>query len=163
MAKNDIRVRDSLTPLPVRTCQTEANATAIKAGEMVKMKALGSPYVIPVADAEPIIGTTTPIMGIAASDSTHTASADGIVQVYVPIPGVVYEAASKVSTDINTQAKINALVGDHVVIDLTSGVYTLDSSAGDGNTKGLQIVGGDATRLVAFFTIRPAAVEGVIA
>jgi len=165
MAKNDITIIDQAgyNVIPTRRWQTEAAATAILAGEPVKLKALGSPYVIPVADTEPIIGTTSPIIGIAASASTQTASADGYVDVYIPLPGVIYKAKAKTASTADTQSEINALCGDHVVFDLTTGVYTVDAAAGDGNTKGIQIVGGDPNGSYIYFTIRPAAVEGAIA
>ena len=100
MAKNDVKIVDFAghNVVPTVTWQTEAAATAIYAGEPVKLKAAGSPYAIPLADAEPVVGTTTVVLGIAASDSTQTASADGTVEVYLPLPGVVYEANAKTST-----------------------------------------------------------------
>lgn len=164
MALGNIKIQD--TPFGAMSTyrwQTEAAATAILAGEPVKLKALGSPYVIPVADTEPIIGTTTPIIGIAASSSTQTASADGYVDVYIPRPGMIYRAKAKTASTFDTLTEVNALCGDHVVFDLTTGVYTVDAAAGDGNTKGIMIVGGNPDTQEVYFTIRPAAVEGVIA
>lgn len=165
MAKNDIRVKDQggLNVLPTRVCQTEAGATAIKAGEPVKLKAAGSPYVIPLADAEPVIGTTTEVVGIAASDSTHTASADGVIEVYIPTPSVVFEAKAKSAAAVDTLAEVKALENDCLLIDLTSGSYTIDTAAGHANTGGLQVVGGDHTRGVIYFKIRPSAAQGAIA
>lgn len=165
MAKNDIRIKDAAAAasLPVWTFQTEAGATAILAGEPVKLKSTGSQYVIPLADGEPVIGTTTQVMGVAKSDSTHTASVDGTIDVYMPLPGVVYAAKAKTAADVDTQSELNALVNDRVVLDLTSSSYTVDASAADGATKGIQIVGGDPARSVVYFTIRPAASEGPIA
>ena len=165
MAKNDITIKDQAghNVIPTRRWQTEAAATAIYAGEPVKLKASGSPYVIPVADAEPIIATTTAIIGIAASDSTHTASADGYVDVYVPLPGVVYKAKAKTASTFDTQSEINALCGDNVVFDLTSSTYTVDAAATDGATKGIRIVGGDPNGAYVYFEIRPAAIEGAVA
>ncbi|MEI9966178.1 MAG: hypothetical protein WDN67_00660 [Candidatus Moraniibacteriota bacterium] len=84
MAKGNIKVHKAAgyLNLPTEKWQTEANATAILAGEPVKLKAAGSPYAIPLADGEPVIGTTTQVLGIAATDSTHTASVDGFIMVY---------------------------------------------------------------------------------
>lgn len=129
--------------IPVLRFQTEANATAIKAGEFVKWKANGSPYVIPLADADGVIGTMVGIVGLAKSDSTQTAAADGYVDVYLPIPGVVYEIKAKSAAAANTQAEIDALCGDRVIIDLTSGNYTLDTAAGEAQTSPFVIVGGN--------------------
>jgi len=152
MAKNDVKIVDlaGLNTLPSVTWQTEAAATAIYAGEPVKLKAAGSPYAIPLADGEPVVGTTTAVLGIAASDSTQTASADGTVQVFLPMPGVVYEANAKTASTVDSQSEINALCGDRVVFDLTSTSYTVDAAATDGSTKGLYIVGGDAVKTVKF-------------
>ena len=165
MAKNDVRVRDTggLNVVPTRTYQTEAAATDILAGEPVKLKAAGSPYVIPLATGEPVIGTTTQIVGIAKSDSTHTAAADGTIEVYLPQTGVVYECAATTAGNADTEAKIKALENDRVAFDLSGGVYTVDENEGDAADHGLQIVGGDPDRSVMYFTIRPASSEGPIA
>lgn len=166
MAKGNIKVHKAAgyLNLPTERWQTEANATAILAGEPVKLKAAGSPYVIPVADGEPIIGTTTAIIGVAATDSTQTASADGFVMVYpANLPGVIWKAKGKTSTTVDTQTEINALCGDNVVLDLTSSVYTVDAAAGDGNTKGIVIVGGNPDTTEVYFKFRPSATEGAIA
>jgi len=125
--------------------QTEAAATAIKFGEPVKLKSAGSRYVIPLADAEPVIGTTTAVAGIAATDSTQTASADGIVWVFKPLAGVVYLADAKSASAIDTQAKYDALVGNPVLFDLTSSVYTVDTAV-TAATSGLVIVNSDISR-----------------
>lgn len=167
MARNDIRIHDTagLSNVPTTLYQTEANATAILAGEPVILKIAGSPYVIPFADGDPVIGTTTQVMGIAAKDSTQTASADGVVEVYdaALCPQVVYECKAKTSTTYDTQSEINALENDRVVLDLTAGVYTVDAAAGDGATKGIQLRGGNPDLAVAYFRIRPAATEAPIA
>ena len=118
--------------------QTEAAATAILFGEPVKLKSAGSQYVIPLADAEPVVGTTTFVAGIAASNSTQTASADGFVDVFKPINGVVYLAAAKSSAAVDTQTEYNALVNVPVLFDLTAGVYTVDTGA-TASTSGLVI------------------------
>lgn len=165
MAKNDITIIDQAghNVVPTRRWQTEAAATAILAGEPVKLKASGSPYVIPLADGEPVIATTTAVIGIAASASTHTASADGYVDVYIPLPGVIYKAKAKTASTADTQSEINALCGDNVVLDLTSSTYTVDAAAGDGATKGVRIVGGDPNGSYIYFEFRPAAIEGAVA
>lgn len=48
MAKGNIRVHSGTAA--VKVWQTEAAATAIYAGEPVKLKVTGSQYVIPLAD-----------------------------------------------------------------------------------------------------------------
>lgn len=159
MAKNDFKIKDmaGYNVVPTILCQTEAAATAILAGEPVKIKALGSQYVIPLADADGVIGTMVPIVGIAASDSTQTASADGTVQVYMALPGVVYEIAAKTAAGANTQTEINALVNDRAIIDLTAGVYTLDATGTDVQTAPFTIVGGNPDKSTLYVQIRTGA------
>lgn len=36
------------------------------------------------------IGTATAIVGLVASTGTQTAAADGTVDVYMPLPGIIY-------------------------------------------------------------------------
>ena len=143
--------------------QTEAAATAILAGEPVKRKSSGSPYGIPLADNEPVIGTTTQVLGVAASNSTHTASADGYVWVYVPNADTEFQVSPTTSANADTAAEIKALEGDRVLFDLVLDDYTLDENAGDTATSGLIITGGDATRNKMYFKFRPAALEGPVA
>lgn len=165
MARNDVKIHDTggFNVVPSRVYQTEAGATAILAGEPVKLKSAGSPYVIPLADNEPVIGTTTQVIGIAAGDSTHTASADGTVAVYRAVTGVVYKAKATTAANVDTASELNALVGDRVLFDLISSTYTVDENAGDTATSGIQIVGGNADTQEIYFEIRPAAAEGPVA
>jgi len=162
MALGNISIRDTggVQAVPVLTYQTELNTTAIYAGEPVKLKSAGSPYVIPLADGDPIKGTTTQVKGIAKSNSTQTSTADGTVDVYVPLPGVVYAAKAKTASTFDTLTEVNALANDRVVLDLTSSTYTVDVAAGDGATKGIEIVGGDYTTQTVYFKINQAVVDG---
>ena len=159
MAKNDIVIVSTggRSNVPTLRCLTEANATAINAGEPVKFKSLGARYVIPLADADGVIGTITPIVGIAASASTHTASADGYVDVYMALPGFVYEISAKSAASADTQAEIDALTLDRAIIDLTSSTYTLDATGTDVVTAPFTIVGGDPSRSKLRFVIRAGA------
>jgi len=151
MAKNDIKVVS--TGVPTRKVQTEAAATAINAGEPVKIKAAGSPYAIPLADADLTLGTDVEFLGIAATDSTHTASADGFIDVYVPVDGVVYEAKAKTAASVDTLSELNALLGDRVTFDLTSSVFTIDTDAGDAVGNAVHLIGGDPARKTVRFLI----------
>lgn len=155
MAQSDIKiVRTAGGNVPTYRWQTEAAATDILAGEPVKLKAAGSPYVIPLADGDSTIGTDTSTVGVAASNSTHTATADGYIDVYVPLPGIVYEAKAKTAASVDTQAEIDALVGDRKVFDLTSSTYTVDEAAADAAANSIIIVGGDPDRQTLEFIIR---------
>lgn len=165
MAKGDVRILDpgGHSNVPTWTWQTEAAATDIYAGEPVKLKTAGSPYVIPLATGEPVIGTTTQVIGIAAGNSDHTSAADGTVDVYRCLPGVIYACAATTSANFDTAAEVNALVGDRVAFDLASSTYTVDEDEGDDAPHGLQILGGDPDTATVYFSIRPAAYEGPIA
>jgi len=162
MAKGNVRIYSG-SPA-VKRWQTEAAATAIYAGEPVKLKSAGSPYVIPLADNEPVIGTTTQMVGIAKSDSTQTASADGYVDVYMLDEGdIVLAAKATTSTNFDSTSEVNALVGDRVLFDLVSTTYTVDENAGDTATSGLQIIGGNAAKAEVYFKVRPGALQGPVA
>lgn len=145
MAANDVTFKDKATAqnMPTRTFQTAANSTAILPGEPVMLTTIGSSqYAAALTDAKPVIGTDY-FIGIAQSASTHTASADGTVVVYVPVPGIVYRAKAKSAAAADTQTEIDALNNKRVVFDLTSSSYTVDTAAADGATNGIMIVGGD--------------------
>lgn len=167
MALNDVRILNagSGNVIPSIKFLAEAAATQMLAGEPVKAKSAGSKYAIPLADAEPVIGTTTMVIGIAATTSDATASADGSVFVYDASgnPGTVYSAKAKSAAAADTESEINALIGKRVLFDLTSSTYTIDTAAVDGNTNGLIIVGGNPETSEIYFKIRPAASEGAVA
>lgn len=141
MAKNNILIKDSAghNVVPTRRYRTEAGATAILAGEPVKLKAAASGYVIPLATAEPVIGTTTAVVGITASASTQTASADGFVDVYIPLPGVIYRSGVKTLASSDTDVEILSKLNDRTTFSLVSGVYTVDNTTADDATAGLVI------------------------
>lgn len=158
MAKANIKVlRNPHGVLTTEVFLTEANATAINAGEFVKLKAAGSEYVIPLADGEPVIGTTTAVVGLAAGDSNHTASADGELEVYILQPGVVYACKAKSATAFDTAAEIKALKNTKVLMDLTSSTYTVDTAATADTENGIIIVGGDAATSTVYFMVDQAA------
>ena len=164
MAKLDVRIHDTAgyNVIPTATWQVDSNTT-ILAGEPVKLSAAGSPFVIRLADNEPAIGTTTQVIGITASDATATAAAAGTVEVYLPLPGVVYKAKATTAANIDTQSELNALCGDNVLFDLVSSTFTVDENAGNAAGNGIQIVGGSPSEGEVYFTIRPAATQGAIA
>lgn len=85
----------------------------------------------------PITELTDFIVGIAASTSTNTAALEGTVEVLLDVPGMVYLIAPNVAASFDTQAEYDALVGDRVLLDLTSSTYTILAS--DGATNGCVI------------------------
>ena len=134
-----------------------AAATTIYAGEPVK---LVSTYAVPSADAEPGTGTPT-FLGIAASTSTQTAATAGTVNVFYPVPGLIYACKTKTAAELNTAAELQALIGVPVLFDLTSSVYTVDTAA-TASTSGLVIVGGDTVNSIVYFMVRSSVVLGTI-
>jgi len=118
-----------------KKCLVAAGATAILAGQPV-VRALGAATVTAAADGTPVVGTDY-LEGIATTDSTQTASAAGVVYVMPLVPGVIYAGQPKTAATWDTQAEYDALVGDRVVFDLTSGDYTIDAT--DGATNGLVV------------------------
>lgn len=105
-------------------------AASINAGEPVE-KLAGTNNVIPMATNGPT--ATIRIVGVAASVSTDTVAASGLVDVVPASNGQIWMIAPKVAATWNTQAKYNALVGARVLIDLTAGVYTILAADGAGN------------------------------
>lgn len=94
-------------------------------------KVAGAAGVLAAATNAPT--ATLRIVGIAQTTSTDTASADGTVTIMPSTNGQLFMIAPKVAATWNTQAKYNALIGSRVLIDNTSGVYTLLATDGAGN------------------------------
>lgn len=144
--------------VPTLTFQTEANVAvgAIDPGMLLKWKSNGSPYVIPLVDGDHTIGTDTAIVGLAASSGTQTASADGTVEVYMPLPGIVYRGYA--TTGSNVAA---TLVGDRVGIDISAttaaGDWTVDENEGESQTFAFCIVDVDTENDTVDFIIRSGA------
>lgn len=157
MALNDITINDVAAngAIPTRTYQVTSGAAAsIKAGEPVVLTTIGtSAFAKAAVDAMPTIGTDY-LVGIAASTSTDTVAAVGTVNVYTPLPGVIYRGVAKSATAANTDAKIAALANKRTIFDLTSSTWTLDTAAADASTSGLILTGtGDSTRNMVDFMI----------
>lgn len=156
MALGDIKIVDNAgySVIPTITWNVQAGAAAtINAGTPTKASAAGGNYVIPMVDGDPI-NTTTLCTGIAQTTSNDTAAADGTVAAFIPLPGVVYAAKAKSSTAANTAAKVLALIGKRVYLDLTSSTWTVDTAAADNANNGLLLVGGDYNTNTVYFVIR---------
>lgn len=125
----------------------------IKAGEPTKAQSLAE-QVILLVDADLTIGTDTVFTGVAAIDSNETASASGYVDNYLPLPDLKWEIKAKSSTAVDTQSEIDALMGDHYIIDLTSSVFTMDTAGGTSTANAFLIVGGNPDRSTVHFRTR---------
>lgn len=160
---NDIQIKEvgGRNVLTTRKWFIAAGGTTVYAGEPVKQFAAGSPYIEPVIDGEPVIGTIdAPIVGITKSAGTQTASADGYVEVYMIDENTVLSAKAKSAAAVDTQAEIDALVGKNVVLDLTTGSYTVDTAAANSNANGVTIVGGDVNSGRVYFRLRSSVLQG---
>ncbi len=113
-----------------------ASATLIYPGEPVA-KALGGAAVTPAATNTPVVATDF-FAGIATTTSTNTASVAGKVSVSKFVPGVTYLIKPAVAATWDTQSEYDALVGDRVLLDLTTGTYTI--LATDGATNGCVVM-----------------------
>ena len=144
MAIGDITIfeQGSIQAVGAQKANVAAAATAILPGEPVAAT-LGGTTVTALATSKPVVGTDY-MAGIATSTSTQTASLAGTVDYLPLIAGTTYLISPKVPASWNTQALYDALVGKRLLLDLTSGVYTIN--AVDGATSGCIVVPMDITR-----------------
>ena len=157
MAKGDVRIVDSpYSNAPTYKFQvdnrTTTSDTAIYAGEPVKVYGVETGnYVYHMANGDPEIGTDI-MVGITASDSTETSTVNGTVEVYLPLPGIIYRCAATTGSNLAV-----GILLDTVTFDLTSTTYTIDEDEGsDENVHGLRIVGYDDDADTVDFIIKPA-------
>lgn len=129
---------------PTESYRVEAGAAgSITPGKPVKKGGTGGNYVVLLATGDPEIGTDE-MVGIAASTSTDTASADGTVDVYPVDENTVMRCKVTTAANLDTDAELLAVTGDNVTFDLTSTTFTVDENEGDDpNVHGLRIIGGD--------------------
>jgi hypothetical protein len=109
-----------------KKCLVAASATLIYPGFPVT-HTLGAATCAGMATNKPDASSTTTELldGIAMTTSTNTATAAGEVWVQPILPGVIYKVAPNVAATFDTQTEYDLLVGDRVLLDLTSGVYTI--------------------------------------
>lgn len=150
MARNDLKLHSPIESVfssyPIVDAGT---AASIKAGEPTKLGSSG--YVGIMVDSDGTTGAR--FTGIAKSDSDETATVDGHVNVWLPLPGLVYSGLAKTSTNADTQAEIDALYGKRVIFDLTSSTWTIDTGASDAATNGIVIIGGDYHTSTIYFVV----------
>jgi dTDP-4-dehydrorhamnose reductase len=163
MAQGDVTLREPgvFSVAPTKRYATAASATIIYAGEPIYQATSEDAVVVKAASLYPKTGTPK-FVGIAQGDSTNTSALAGFVDVYdaISMPGQVYLCAPLSAAAIDTQAEYNALVGERCAFDLTSGVFTVQTTSAAA-TDGLVIVPSDITdypNKVAF-EIRPSACE----
>ena len=107
--------------------------------------------VIPMVDGD---GTTSQrFTGIAKNTSSDTASAAGVVELWIPQADLIYAGKAKVASNANTLALISGLFGKRVKFDLTAGTWTVDTAQADASTNCVVIVGGDYQTSTIYFTV----------
>ncbi len=125
-----------------------ALGTPINAGEPVQIRAVGNVVVEPSLTSTPITSVTAGVeglfVGVAATTSTNTTTAAGVVYVVPQNSSLTYLANPDAPTSWDTQAEYDALVGKRVVLKNsvsvtstpTSGTYTIlaSDSANNGCT-----------------------------
>ena len=157
MSVNDIWIsaRGGRLTLPTYRWQIAAGTPVlVRGGEPVKQSASGSNTVILLVDADmSLSGAFVPMVGIAATPSSETASTAGYLDVYIPANDIIWETVAKTLTLIDTQAEIDPLVGERKVIDLSSSRFTMDTAAADSASNVFLIVGGDPAKSTAWFMI----------
>lgn len=138
MAIGDITILEQNSSMGrgARRYNVAAGATAINAGEPVA-RALGAVSVTAAATNTPVVGTDY-YAGVALTNSTQTASVAGVVDVLPLNSGTTFLISPNSAAAYDTQAEYDALVGKRVVIDLTTGSYTI--LATDSANNGLVIM-----------------------
>lgn len=94
-----------------------------------------------MVDADGIV-TGQRFVGLGKGTSTETASVAGIIDAWVPVPGILYRGYAKTAGTATTQALINALMGKKVIFDLTSSNWTVDTATSDALVNCVVVQGG---------------------
>jgi|14_taG_2_1085336.scaffolds.fasta_scaffold04015_5 hypothetical protein len=146
MAKYDVKLLEpknvSTREFYVEDRTTSSASATIKAGEPCKIRgAEGGNDVIILATGDPEIGTDL-FAGIAQAESTETSTADGAVNLFIPVPGItVMRCAATTPANVDTAAERLGVLYDSVCFDLTTGTFTVDENEGaDDNVHGLSIL-----------------------
>ena len=104
-----------------------AAGAVINPGEPV-MQAVGGAVVVVAANTNFPVSGSDYFVGIAATTSTNTSGTAGTIGVYVADPLVTYLVKPNAPTSWDTQAEYDAIVGKSVLLDLTTGTYTVLTS-----------------------------------
>jgi len=159
MARGDFKLRTQLAPeYAVNAIVPSGAANTILAGEPTQVASatnVAGTGVEIMADGNPTTADAKRFAGIAKSDSNDTAAANGVVTVWLPLPGVVYAGKPKTAGTCNTQAKLDVLQFKRVVLDLTSTAWGVDTAATDAAANGIVIIGGEYQTDTVFFMASP--------
>ena len=162
MAKGDIEIIEYQSITPVRTYVVGDRDTSgevqIKAGEPLKISGTTANHVVLLEGGDPEIGTDK-FVGVAKNDSTETATVEGTVEVYIPVPGVtVFRCKANNPTAVNTTTKRIGLLNDYVTFDRSaSDVFTVNEDEDSDAAHGLVIVDADIDHATIDFVVRGSA------
>ena len=82
-----------------------------------------------------IIKLTDIVCGIAAKESTETASADGVVEAYLPLPGIIYRAAAHTGSNL-----AHGQLYDTVCFNFSTYFKVNEDEGSDEDVHGLRIM-----------------------
>ena len=156
MAINDIRILKG--GLTVQRFRTEANVTVgMQPGDAIKGQiGTGTNYVGVCLDGDPEQETDV-FFGVSKNAGTETASADGVIDVELVQSGTVMECKANTTSNVDTDAKLLALLLDQVTFDRSAataaGTLTVDENEGtDAVVHGIMILDGRITDGMLFIT-----------
>lgn len=143
-----------------------AAGTPIYAGDPVQNLVVGAVAVMPNLTSTPVVGTSGVeglFVGVAATNSTNTATAAGTVLVTPTNSGLTYLGNPATAASWDTQAEYDALVGKRVLLQNsvsvtgtpTSGTYTVlasDSAANGCVVQAMNIAEHPGKVAIAFRT-----------
>lgn len=143
--------------LPVRRYKTEA-ATSILEGDLVKIGGTGNNFAVLPATGDPEIGTDR-IIGVAKSDSTDTAAAAGVVDVYMIDNRTVLRASATTGSNLG-----DGLLNDSVTLTVSSTDQSVNEDEGDDpDVHGLMILDYDADEDTVDFIVKAGAlIDGLV-
>jgi len=133
----------------------EFSKTWVVAAGAVGTIAMGTPtQPADAAAASPYLGTAIPMVdgdgntserfaGIAKSDSDDTVAAAGTVEIWTPLPGLLYSGKAKTTSVLDSEAEVDAFACKRVVFDLTGTTWSIDAAAADAVANCVVIWGGD--------------------
>lgn len=153
MAFNDIRVISGghgVKQFKTDDRDTSSETATLKAGDVVKKGGAGNNFATVVLTGDPEIGTDV-MLGVVHTESTETASADGVVDVEMFGQGTVIRGKATTAANMDTAAELLLLLNDYVTFDRSAansgGTLTIDEDEGDDpNVHGLCIISGIVAR-----------------
>lgn len=152
MGVNDIKVR-KFPGYRRSVRRDDRNTTAgltVKVGEPIKRGGPGGNFCIILADGDPEAGTDI-FLGIAAKESTETATLDGICEYVSLLPGTVLAGRATTIANADADSELLGIEGDYVAFDYAAALFTIDEDEGDNPDIGrLKIIGGDVNSSVLY-------------